>query len=87
MTGLVGVVNNSIAQNGTISSAGTTFVNYANLLDSCVMCQTPFGKQLNVKLVDTSTGQTLSQARMIQQHITVTLRLMFLANDPLESDW
>ena len=84
LSGFVGTVDNNNAQNATISQAGTTFVNYDNFLDSCVVCQSPFGKQLSVRLVDTKTGNTLAQARMAQEHITIKLRLLFLDNEDLK---
>ena len=82
MNGVLGVV---MPNGQTVPSGrGTTHNTTSSLLDSATMCQSPFGKRLDVSLLDAVTLNRPTHNALRTNPIVVVLRLLFLDNEDLK---
>ena len=82
LNGVVGVVTQSGQTNK--QGKGTTHEQKMSLLDSATMCQSPFGKQLDVSIVDVASMERPVYDSLRTNPIVVVLRLLFLDNEDLK---
>ena len=65
---------------------GDTFTNTGDIVHNGTLCQSPFGKQLGVRLIDIAeVPHTLvSNAVIVDNPVVMTMRLLFLDDEDLK---